>query len=321
MRVIARHAATNPLPTAFCHGATLLPRPDGSVLGAWFGGTQEGLPDSGVYLARLPAGGALWERPWLAAPPDGHPCGNPVLFEGAPDVIWLAYFRVWGEWCTGGKPCARLSMDGGITWGPELVLLDRSGILTKNKPIRVGDELILPVYDEWRWQVGVARVDVTRRGTDWRFDDLTVGASSGVPMIQGALAEVAPDRLLMLMRTKVGRIWQVESPDGGRTWQGLRTTSLRNPNAGIDMTRLSDGRLWLCFNDTDLGRDPMQWHLRYPLCIAESADGAASWRTILTLEHGPGEQSYPAIVTDATGRVHVAYTRLRREIRHVVIEP
>lgn len=49
MRKVSRRAATNPLPTAFCHGATLLPRPDGSVLGAWFGGTQEGLPDSGIY--------------------------------------------------------------------------------------------------------------------------------------------------------------------------------------------------------------------------------------------------------------------------------
>ena len=34
------------------------------------------------------------------------------------------------------------------------------------------------------------------------------------------------------------------------------------------MTRLPDGRLWLCFDDTDRGRDPMQWELRYPLCIA-----------------------------------------------------
>ena len=321
MRVVSRRAATNPLPTAFCHGATLLPRPDGSVLGAWFGGTQEGLPDSGIYVARLPAE-QTWEPPRLVAPPDGYPCGNPVLFEGAPGVIWLGYFRVWGEWCTGGKPCARLSLDGGVTWGPELLLLDRSGVLTKSKPIRVGEELLLPVYDEWRWQVGIARLDVLRHGANWRFDDVAIGAGSGVPMIQGTLVEVAPPaHLLMLMRTKVGRLWQVESQDGGRTWQGPRATSLRNPNAGADMTRLPDGRLWLCFNDTDRGRDPMEWDLRYPLCIAESADAAASWRNILTLEEGPGEYSYPAIVTDAAGRVHVAYTHLRREIRHTIIEP
>ena len=75
----------------------------------------------------------------------------------------------------------------------------------------MGDELLLPVYDEWRWQVGIARLDVSRHGTDWRFDDLAIGAASGVLMIQGTLAEVAPGRVHMLMRTKVGRVWQVES--------------------------------------------------------------------------------------------------------------
>jgi len=227
-----------------------------------------------------------------------------VLFTGAPGVPWLAYFRVWGEWCTGGRPCARISLDGGETWGPELRLLDREGVLTKNKPLRLGDELLLPVYDEIRWQVGIARLDLSRQDLSppeaaWRFDDLPIGAGSGVPMIQGTLAEVAPGRVLMLMRTMVGRIWQVESHDGATTWQELGTTALRNPNAGIDMVRLRDGRLWLCYKDTDRGRDPM----RYPLCLAESTDGGASWHDILTLEREPGEYSYPAVVTDEAGRV------------------
>lgn len=321
MRIIKQYAATNPLPTAFCHGATLLPLPGGDVLGAWFGGTEEGLPDSGIYAARLPGGATAWEAPQLVAPPDGHPCGNPVLFEGAPGVLGLAYFRVWGEWCTGGRPCARVSLDGGRTWGPELLLLDRAGILTKNKPLRLGDELLLPVYDEIRWQAGIARLDVSRHTERWQFGDPAIGAGSGVPMIQGTLAEVAPGRLLMLMRTKVGRIWRAESRDVGRTWQRPEATPLRNPNAGIDMVRLPDGRLWLCYNDTDRGRDPMQWELRHPLCVAESADGGGSWHNIATLEAGPGEHSYPAVAMDDVGRVHIAYTRLRREIRHVILEP
>jgi len=321
VRIAGRYAATNPLPTAFCHGATLLPLQEGDVLCAWFGGTEEGQSDSGIYIARLPAGHDAWEPTQLVAAPEGHPCGNPVLFEGAPGVLWLAYFRVWGEWCTGGRPCARLSLDGGWAWGPEMQLFDRDGVLTKNKPLRAGDELLLPVYDEIRWRVGIARLGVSRHDERWHFDELTIGAASRVPMIQGTLTEAAPGRLLMLMRTKVGRIWQVESRDGGKTWQGVQATPLRNPNAGIDMTRLHDGRLWLCYNDTDRGRDPMQWDLRYPLCVAESTDAGESWHNMLTLEPGPGEHSYPAVVTDEAGRVHVAYTRLRREIRHVILEP
>lgn len=321
IRIVAQYAVTNPLPTVFCHGATLLPLGGGDVLGAWFGGTEEGHSDSGIYLARLPARAKAWEAPRLVSPPEGHPCGNPVLFQGAPGVLWLAYFRVWGEWCTDGRPCARISLDRGRTWGPEMVLLDRPGVLTKNKPLRRGDELLLPVYDEVQWQVGIARLDVVKHSDRWRFDELRIGAGSGVPMIQGTLAEVAQGRLLMLMRTKVGRIWRGESDDGGTTWQRLEVTGLRNPNAGIDMVRLRDGRLWLCYDDTDRGRDPMRWGFRYPLCVAESANGGNSWRNIVTLESGPGEHSYPAVVTDEAGRVHIAYTHLRREIRHVILEP
>jgi predicted neuraminidase len=296
------------------------------VLGAWFGGTEEGLPDSGIYLARLQAGAAAWDRPNLIAPPDGHPCGNPVLFAGGSGVLWLTYFRVWGMWCTGGRPCARISLDGGETWGPEVRLLEREGVLTKNKPLLLGDELLLPVYDEIRWQVGFARLDrarqdQTRPAAAWRFDDLAIGAGSGVSMIQGTVVEIAAGRLLMLMRTMAGRIWEVESDDAGASWHGLRATPLRNPNAGIDMVRLRDGRLWLCYNDTDRGRDPVVFDLRYPLCLAESTDAGASWHNILTLEREPGEYSYPAVILDQDGQVHIAYTRLRREIRHVVLEP
>jgi len=321
VRLSARLVVTNPLPTAFCHGATLLPLPSGDLLGAWFGGTAEGRPDSSIYVARLRAGAAAWDPPVEAAPHGGHPCGNPVLFLGAPGVVWLAYFRVWGEWCTGGKPCARVSLDEGRTWGPEMVLLDRPGVLTKNKPLRVGAELLLPVYDEVAWRVGIARLEIARHTDRWVFDDLAIGAASGIAMIQGTLVEAKPGRLLMLMRTKVGRIWRVESADGGRTWQGLRPTPLPNPNAGIDMARLPDGRLWLAYNATDRGRDPMDWTLRYPLCLAESADGGDTWRDLLTLEHGPGEFSYPAVVPDAAGRVHVAYTSRRTAIVHVVLDP
>lgn len=320
-RLLARRAMTNPLPTGFCHGATLLPLPDGSLLGAWFGGTAEGLPDSGIYTARLAVSAAGWSAPALVVPADGHPCGNPVLFAGAPGVLWLAYFRVHGVWCTGGKPCARISLDGGQTWSDELLLWDRAGVLTKNKPLQVGTTLLLPVYDEVRWQVGIARLDVARHTTAWAFDDLAIGAGTGVPMIQGTLAAVAPQRLLLLMRTRVGRIWAAESADGGRTWSTPHPTALPNPNAGIDMVRLPDGRLWLAYNHTDRGRDPMQWELRYPLCLAESGDGGATWTQVAVLEEGPGEYSYPAIVVDGAGRVHVAYTALRREIRHVVLAP
>lgn len=320
MRVVHRLEVTNPRPAAFCHGAALLPVP-GGMLAAWFGGTEEGQPDSAIYLARLDWAGGAWSPPELVSPADGKPCGNPVLFEGANGVVWLAYFRVQGRWCVDGRPYARVSLDGGRTWSEEFVLVDRPGILTKNKPLRLGDELLLPVYGERSWTAGVARLDVSRHTTRWTLGDLHVGASVGVPMIQGTLVEPAPGQLLMLMRSKQGRIWAAQSLDRGWTWSTPFPTSLPNPNAGIDAVRLPDGRLLLAYNHTDRGRDPMVWDLRYPLCLAESGDGGDTWTPVLVLEEGPGEYSYPAVVLDEAGRVHVAYSALRRAIRHVVLDP
>ncbi len=319
MRVLDRVEVTNPLPTAFCHGATLLPV-DGEMLAAWFGGTEEGLPDSSIYLARLGPGQRAWSAPEVVSPADGRPCGNPVLFQGAPGVLWLVYFRVTGRWCVDGVPCARVSTDAGRTWSEELVLLDRPGILTKNKPLRVGDELLLPVYDERRWTSGVARLDVRRHNTRWEFGPVDVGADVGVAMIQGTLVESAPGVITMLMRTKQGRVWAARSRDLGRTWSKPVPIELPNPNAGIDAVRLEDGRLVLAYNHTDRGRDPMVWELRYPLCLAESTDGE-TWQPVVVLEAGPGEYSYPAVVVDRDGRVHVAYTARRKAIRHVVLDP
>ncbi len=320
MRVLARLEVTNPLPTRFCHGATLLPVRDG-MLAAWFGGTEEGLPDSSIYLARLDHRRGVWSAPELVSPADGKPCGNPVLFWGAEGVLWLVYFRVFGVWCVDGRPCARTSRDGGWSWSEELVLLDRPGVLTKNKPLRLGQRLLLPVYDERAWTVGLARLDVSYHNTRWTFDGLSVGAGTGVPMIQGTLVEAGGGELLLLMRTKEGRVWASRSTDGGETWAVPAPTELPNPNSGLDAVRLPDGRLWLAYNHTDRGRDPMVWELRYPLCLAESTDGGRTWRRLFVLEEGPGEYSYPAVVVDSQGRVHVAYTALRRAIRHVVLEP
>lgn len=320
VQVLEKLQVTNPLPTAFCHGATLLPLRDG-MLAAWFGGTEEGLPDSAIYLARLDPSQGKWSAPRVVSPADGRPCGNPVLFEGAPGSLWLVFFRVDGRWCVDGRPWARVSTDGGETWSEEFLLLDRPGVLTKNKPVRMGDELLLPVYDERRWTAGVARLHLSRHGARWEFDDLLVGLDVGVPMIQGTLAEVSAGSLLMLLRTKEGRIWACRSTDRARTWTIPCPTALPNPNAGIDMARLPDGRLLLAYNHTDRGRDPMVWELRYPLCLAESSDGGATWAPVLVLEQGPGEYSYPAVVVDSHGRVHVAYTALRRAIRHVILEP
>ena len=39
------------------------------------------------------------------------------------------------------------------------------------------------------------------------------------------------------------------------------------------------------------------------------------------LEHGSGEYSYPAVIQDENGLVHITYTWQRERIRHVILDP
>ena len=69
--------------TPECHASTIEETPDGLVA-AWFGGTEEGDTDVGIWVARHD--GARWSTPVEVV--DGSegeseefPCWNPVLFQ------------------------------------------------------------------------------------------------------------------------------------------------------------------------------------------------------------------------------------------------
>ena len=116
---------------------------------------------------------------------------------------------------------------------------------------------------------------------------------------QPTVVERADGSLLTLLR-KGPRILQTESRDRGRTWSKRIATELKNPDAGIAMTRLRNGHLVLVFNDSETARTP--------LSIARSLDEGRTWLPPLALESNPGEYSYPCVIQASDGRIHITYT-------------
>ncbi len=303
-------------PFRSCHASTICELADGTLLAAWFGGTDEGEDDVGIWLSRKPLGGT-WSAPREVAngiqytTPDGsvkrYPCWNPVLFVAAKGKVILFYK-------CGPRPSSwwgmkTISRDGGETWSTPCRLPE--GILgpVKNKPVRLRDGALLAgsSSENLGWRV---HFEITRdRGRSWiRVGPINVGHE--IAAIQPSILFHGGDKLQALGRSRQGKLWTSWSEDGGRHWSKMTLLDVPNPNSGTDAVTLQDGRHLLVYNPTQRGRTP--------LSVAISKDGV-HWKPIVVLEDAPGEYSYPAVIQTRNGDIHITYTWKRQRIRHAVI--
>ena len=299
-------------PFAQCHASTIAETGSGLVA-AWFGGTAEGKADVGIWVSRRERG--RWTAPVEVARGIGEggrrePCWNPVLFRPSGGPL-LLFYKAGPSPATWWGLMTR-SVDDGRTWAEARPLPD--GILgpVKNHPLELADGTILcggsTEHDGWR-----VRFEATRdKGATWTATPpVNDGRSPG--LIQPALLRDGPGGIIALMRSDAGRIYESRSVDGGASWSPPGPTVFPNPNSGIDTVTLRDGRHLLVYNPVTEGRGI--------LAVAVS-DDARNWTRALTLEEEKGaEFSYPAVVQARDGSVHVTYTRNRRTIRHVVLDP
>lgn len=296
-----------------CHASTIAETQSG-LIAAWFGGSDEGEPDVGIWVSRNQSG--KWTPPIEVAngvQPDGkrYPCWNPVLFNDAKHGLMLFYKvgpnprQWWG--------LLRTSSDSGATWSEAQRLPE--GILgpIKNKPLKLKNgTLICPSsteHDGWK-----VHLELTRDGgKSWL---LTPPLNDGKThrAIQPGLMRFPDGKLMMLCRGTAGKLLVSEANADGTAWEPLRPTDIPNPNSGIDTTVLADGRAILIYNPTETD------DVRTPLSVALSRDGV-KWKTVFTLEDAPGEYSYPAVIQTKDRRIHIVYTWKRERIRHVVLDP
>jgi predicted neuraminidase len=302
-------------PFRSAHASTVVETREG-LLAAWFGGTDEGDPDVGIWVARRERAG--WSAPVEVAnglQTDGarHPCWNPVLFQPSRGPL-LLFYKVgpsprawWGQ--------VRTSADEGRSWSDPIRL--PAGILgpIRAKPVELEGGVLLAgsSTEDEGWVAHMERFlggDLASAAAWQKTHPLNDPEEFGA--IQPTILARSPLRLQVLCRSRQGVVTESSSEDAGRTWGRMTATALPNPNAGIDAVRLADGRFLLVYNPTKSGRSPLE--------IAVSAD-ARTWDRAVVLEDSPGEYSYPAMIQSRDGLVHVTYTWKRERIRHMVVDP
>jgi alpha-L-fucosidase len=301
-----------------CHSSTIVEKGDGELMAAWFAGSHEGADDVGIWASFYE--NSEWKKPFLLA--EAHvsdsislPCWNPVLYLSSTNRLFL-FYKVgknprewWGM--------MKYSDDNGIHWSNPERLPD--GVLgpIKNKPVDMGDGTFLcpssveTVNDVWKAHLEV----FSNEGRFIRKIELDHGDSIGA--IQPSVLRYSDTKLQILCRSRQNYIAQSWSFDGGKTWGQMSLLKIKNPNSGIDAVFMDNGKSLLVYNPLVAGEN--WWNGRNVLSLAVSSDGL-DWKEICFLEkHDSGEYSYPAIIQDSKGWVHILYTWDRKRIKHVVV--
>lgn len=324
------------------HASTLVELRNGDILAAWFAGTREGAPDVAIYGARLHNG--TWSAPIELARADHVACWNPVLFHTRDGKLWLYY--KYGTHPSTWLGARKSSGDEGRTWSAAETL--PAGILgpIKDKPLVLPNGVIVSgsSVEHGTWTAWIERS--TDNGATWtHFGPITLPDSLDVPsaaalaaaehpatpptsgapgvhtkvyplarktigIIQPTVVSLGGHHLRFYARshTRAARIAVADSYDDGVTWTQASFIDLPNPNSGIDAVRIRDGRIVLVFNNS--------YNERTPLNLAVSRDGE-HFRIFKTLEDGPGQFSYPAIIQAANGDLLITYTWRRQTIKFV----
>jgi predicted neuraminidase len=310
------------------HSATAAEISGGRLRAFWYGGSREGAPDVAIYSSLYSPKEGAWSAERVVMTREiaqrqlrrtVRKLGNPVVGRDRAGRLCLFFVSVSvGGWA-GSAINLMVSQDEGETWNPPRRLVASPffniSTLVKGPPLQFADGAIgLPVYHEFLGKFGeLLRLDAAGRVI--QKTRLSWGQSS----LQPVIVPRSENEAVGFMRYAghpPNRILMIRTSDGGAYWSMPVKTALPNPNAAIASVLLADGRLLLAFNNAEENREG--------LSLAISEDFGSTWRIARRLEgesSSPGapvpEYSYPWIMQDGAGDIHLLYTWGRSRIKHV----
>ncbi len=310
------------------HSATAAEISGGRLRAFWYGGSREGASDVAIYTSVYAPGPRTWSPAHVVITREAaqrhlqryvRKLGNPVVGRDRSGRLWLFFVSVSvGGW-SGSAINLMVSEDEGETWSPPRRLIASPFLnistLVKGAPLQFADGAIgLPVYHEMLGKFGeLLRLDA--EGHAIQKSRLSWGRSSLQPVIV-PWSKTEAVGFMRYSGEPPGRILMVRTTDAGRHWSPPVKTVLPNPNAALGGVLLTNGGLLLAFNNSQDNRDD--------LSLAYSADYGNTWHIAYRLEGGSTspqapsrEYSYPWIMQDRAGDVHLLYTWGRSHIKHV----
>lgn len=306
-----------PSPMVQNHAANLHFLPDGRLACVWFGGTMEGMGDISIWMSTLGPEG--WSAARRLSDDATRSEQNPVLFTAPDGAVWLFHTSQPGGRQDECEIVARVSLDGGRTFGPARRIGDFRGVFVR-QPLRIGPagewllpgfHCVTPAAGRWTGDIDTAVMLVSRdQGQSWASvevpDSLGAVHMNPVAPLGGTMPAFYRDRYAQWVKRSL-------STDGGLTWTTPAPTDLPNNNSSVQAVRLIDGRVAMVLNpvsaatsdarraslyDEIEGEAEVQavttgpkavWGVpRAPMVLALSTDNGATFPVRIPIDDGSG---------------------------------
>jgi sialidase-1 len=221
------------------------------------------------------------------------------------------------------RPVMRLSSNEAKTWGdPTECITDSVGyyVLNNSRVIQLASgRLVMPTawHEVEAKRLGPGKIVVylsDNGGHTWQRSRTVLDRDPNgdrINLMEPGIVEVVANRILMIIRTKLGCQYFSESSDEGETWATPYASKILSPEAPATLARIpSTGDLLLVWNDHS-GK-PEQYRmrqppLRTPLAAAVSQDGGKTWGKSKIIEAQPGHGYCYTAVAFAGDRLLLGY--------------
>lgn len=322
---MSRVSTGSPAPSV--HSATAVELPGGTIRAFWFGGSREGASDVAIWSSDRTGG--TWSAPRTAVDRAlvargtrryVRKLGNPVAYVSPHGQLHLFVVSVsLGGWSGSAVNRIAFGPDGSVASVDRLVASPalNLGTLVRGAALpgpRGG--ILLPAYHET-----VKKFPLLLRIEEGRVVGREGPATRG-DLFQPAVVAGDGSAMDLFLRSGEGAEAKIHhshhdgAPDSD--WSEPAPISIPNPNSGIGALRLPGGDFLLAANP-----DPGS---REKLVLFRAPVAAGPWRKVFTVESESREPdetdlprveySYPWLMLDRSGTVHLLYTWNRREIRH-----
>jgi len=280
---------------------------NGEIYISWYAYTEKEHEKGQIVVAKYSKDSGEWTKGKFIFPElVKTSCGNPTLFSFNGRLNIFFVILKGNYWDT--AQIYSSSMNDDETWtSPEKVNTDLA-IMVRHRPIIQGNEATICAYDEKTMSTILYKFnsDISK----WtRFSDF-----SG-EYIQGDLISYDANHWQMYLRAAGdnNHVMKALSANSGKTWDMARETTLFCPLSGIAAIKFDNDKVLVCNNHTEK-------HQRTPLSLSISeSKGVVFERGPFHIDQTNIELSYPSLLEDTQGNIHISYTYNRKMIKHICI--